>query len=113
MFCVLAAFTSFAAPNADALESLEQSIACTQKTLESQKKLKELLFEYTALKKKFLKELSTKAEAWTMTNISLDMSKIIKQEHLEPLFPPEFLEELKVFSSFARKTSIVLKDQMP
>ncbi len=113
MFWVIATFSSFAAPNADALESLEQSIECTRKTLERQKKLKEFLDEFTVLKKKFIKEISTKTEAWRMVKISLEMRKIIEEGHLEPLFTLEFLEELKVFSSFARKTSIVLGDQRP
>lgn len=113
MFYTLAAFNSVAVPNADALESLEQSIECTHKTLESQKKIRDLLFEYTTLKRRFVKETSTKAEAWQMVKISAEMNKIIEQEHLGALFALEFLEELKVFSSFARKTTVTLEEQRP
>jgi hypothetical protein len=111
--CLLAVFQSLAVPNADALESLERSIECTRNTLENQKKMHALLCEYTRLKKRFIKETSTKAEARQMVNISLEMSNMIEEGHLESLFNVEFLEELKVFSSFARKTSIVLKDEKP
>ena len=113
MFFILAAFQSLAVPNADALESLERSIECTKNTLENQKKLYALLREYTELKKKFLKETTTRVEARQMVNISLEMSKMIEEGHFESLFNIEFLEELKVFSSFARKTSVILKDQRP
>jgi hypothetical protein len=111
MFYVLAALSSFAVPNADALESLEQTIECTGKKLEEQKKIKNLLLEFTDLKKRFIKETTTKNEAWRMVKLSSEMIKLIEREHLETLFTLEFLEELKVFSIFANKTSIVVKDK--
>lgn len=93
----------------DALESLEHSIQATQKRVETQKKIKQLLAEYDALQQQFLEEVSSKNDIWRMVKISDEMYKLIESEHLQPLFSPEFLEELKVFSAFATKSTISLK----
>ena len=113
MFYVLSALSSLISPNADALETLEQSLQSLQKRLEKQEKLKELLIEYNSLKKRFIQENISKSEAWRMVKISEEMCKLIEQEHLEPLFSMEFIEEIKVFSSFATKSSVVLKGKEP
>ncbi|MBS3902770.1 MAG: hypothetical protein KGZ30_00100 [Anaplasmataceae bacterium] len=100
-------------PNADAIESLEQSIQITLRRCEEQQKLKGLLIEYNDLKKRFLQETLSKAEVWHMVNLSEQARQLIEREHLEPMFSMEFIEELQVFSAFANKTSISIKGATP
>jgi ribosomal protein L28 len=93
----------------NAVEVLEQSIERTQKNLETQKKIKDLLVELNSLKKRFVKNETSKEEAWRMVKVSANVLKLIENDHLEHLFSVEFLEELKVFSTYATKTSVGLK----
>lgn len=93
----------------DGVEVLEQSIERTQKILDVQQKLKVMLVNLKELKKRFVKEETTKEEAWKMVKISSQALRLIESEHLEHLFTVEFIEELKVLSSYAKKTSVGIK----
>jgi hypothetical protein len=93
----------------DGVEALEQSIERAKKNLDSQQKLKEMLVNLKELKKRFVKEETSREEAWKMVQISSQVLRLIEREHLEHLFAVEFIEELKVLSSYAKKTSIGIK----
>jgi len=108
MILIVAAITP-PALEIDAVETLEQSIERIQKNLEIQRKIKDLLIDLNALKKRFVKNETSKEEAWRMVKISSNVLRLIEDEHLEHLFTVEFLEELKVFSTFATKSSVGLK----
>lgn len=109
MFYLLTIPASFILPNADAVESLEQSIEATERRLEAQRKLKTLLTDYAALKKVFLQDNPSRTDAWRMVKTAEQACKLIEEAHLQPLFAAEFFEELKVFASYATKSSITLK----
>lgn len=94
---------------AGAIETLEQAIERTEKNLEAQKKIKKLLVELQELKKKFINNEASKEEAWRMVKRSAEILNLIEEMRLEPLFDLAFLEELKVFASYAKKTSVGLK----
>jgi hypothetical protein len=93
----------------DGVEALEQSIERTQKNIDIQQKLKEMLVNLKELKKRFVKEETSKEEAWKMVKISSNALQLIESEHLEHLFAVEFIEELKILSSYAKKTSVGIK----
>ena len=93
----------------DGVEALELSIERTQKNLDTQQKLKEMLVNLKELKKLFVKAETSKEEAWKMVKISSQALRLIESEHLEHLFAVEFIEELKVLSSYAKKTSVGIK----
>ncbi len=88
---------------ADELTILEGLIKRTQKQLESQTKLKELMIQFKVQKKMFTQGNQSKQHAFEMVKTASKILDILADEQLKHLFSTDYLEELALFSSIANK----------
>lgn len=90
----------------DEIESMDRAIAASEKRLAAQHEIKNFMLELRHLEDCVAKTENPKAEATKMVRLAEKILKVIEEEHLEGLFAPAYLEELRFYSSFARKTQL-------
>ncbi len=82
---------------------LDTLIACTQKSVEEQKKLKVLIVEYKTLQEQHLKKPQDNALLLLLVKSADKVLKAIQEAYLIKTFDPEFIEELSVLSRPLKK----------
>jgi hypothetical protein len=90
----------------DEIESMDRAIAASEKRLAAQHEIKNFMLEMRHLEDCVIKTENSKAEATKMVRLAEKILKVIEEERLEGLFSPAYLEELRFYSSFARKTQL-------
>ncbi len=91
---------------ADELKIVDQLIETTKRQLETQKHLKDLMIQFRDQKESFVQGNQTKEHAGKMVRTARQIYEIITANHLEFLFPKDYLDELTFFSSIAGKSGI-------
>ncbi len=89
---------------ADELTILDGLIKRTQKQLETQSKLKDLMIQFKVQKKVFIQGNQSKQHSFDMVKTASKILDILSDEQLRHLFSTEYLEELALFSSIANKS---------
>jgi hypothetical protein len=92
-------------PNSE-ITSLEQLITATQKSLDEQKELLDLIKDYKESHQVFAQDSNNKKKASQMIEKAHLSYNFIQDHYLPHLFPSEFIKELKFFSQFASPTEI-------
>lgn len=90
----------------DEIQVLEHLIASTSKQLEAEKQLKDLMVEFRKEQEEFVQGNQTKSHASRMVNTAREIHTLILENHIEHLFPKNYLEEISFFSSIAGKRTI-------
>ena len=98
--------TSHAVSDKDELKIIDQLIATTQKQLEDEKKLRELMQQFKDQVEEFIQGKQTKSHASLMVRTAREINEMISANHIEHLFPKDYLDELTFFSSIAGKNGI-------
>lgn len=88
------------------LKVLDQIIETTQKSLEGQHSLKNLIIEYQTLQQQYLKNDQDREMLFRMVKTAHHVLEGIKENHLLHLFHGDFLSELTLFSQIAAKKGI-------
>lgn len=104
VFALLLLITSAAYPKEDEVAVMEYLIESTQKNLSTQKTLKEKILLLSEQKERFILGEQNKQHASRMVHTALEVYEIIKEHRLQYLFTSQYLEELALFSSIARKS---------
>lgn len=95
---------SFSGP--DEVKIVQQLMDSTARQLETQKYLKELMLQFRDEKESFVQGNQTKSHASKMVQTARQIYEMITANHIEYLFPKDYLEELTFFSSIAGKSGI-------
>jgi hypothetical protein len=82
---------------------LNDLIATTERQLVIQKELKVLIAEFQAQQDLFYKGPQTKELASKMVQTASTILKMSEENHFLHLYPPFFVEELKLFAGIAKK----------
>lgn len=90
----------------DELKIADQLIVTTRRQLEMQKNLKDLMVQFRDQKESFVQGNQTKEHAGKMVRTARQIYEIITANHLEYVFPKDYLDELTFFSSIAGKSGI-------
>lgn len=90
----------------DEIEMMDKSISASEKRLEAQRQIKSLMLELRRLEDCVAKTEDSKKEATKMVRLAEKILAVIQEERLESLFSSAYLEELRFYSSFARKTHL-------
>ena len=98
--------TSFAVSENDEVKIIDQLIFSTQKQLEDEKKLRELMLQFKDQIEEFVQGKQTKTHASQMVRTARQIYEMISANHIEHLFPKDYLDELTFFSSIAGKNGI-------
>lgn len=85
------------------LKRLEDWIHTTEKHVELQKKLKKLMIEFRAQKDQFIAGNENKAFVAQMIKTAKEIFLLVKEAHIEHLFPSDYLKELALFKSIGEK----------
>lgn len=91
---------------ANELSILDNLIASTQRSLEKQKELRELIVKYQDAQRACLKNSNDEALLYAMVKAAHRTLEAIKENHLMDNFDPEFLSELNLLSQIAVKCGI-------
>jgi hypothetical protein len=94
-------------PSQNEIEAMERLITLTESKLESHKKLKDLIVQFKGQQEKFLKNDQDKKSAFKMCQTASVILQTIKDNHIEHLYAPKYLDELKLFSSIASRNAPV------
>lgn len=92
-------------PEEGEVARIDHLIEATEKKLQKQKELKELMLAFHEQEERFFLGDQTKTHAAKMVYSARQILDIIKTSHLEHLFSSEYMEELALFSSIAGKTT--------
>lgn len=106
LFSAETAFKNPAALLQTEINRIDTLIACTQKSLEEQQKVKGLIAEYKKIQERYLKSPQDNDLLLTMVKSAHRTLKAIQEYHLIQTFDPEFIEELTVMSLAAGKRGI-------
>lgn len=87
------------------LGQLDDVIAATQRSLEQQKKLKDLLVKYQEAQRDYLKNENDVELLYRMIKLAHRAMASIQENHLTYTFNQEFLNELNLFAQMANKRS--------
>ena len=87
---------------------LNDLIATTERQLVIQKELKVLIAEFQAQQDLFYKGPQTKELASKMVQTASTILKMSEENHFLHLYPPFFVEELKLFAGIAKKKAPAL-----
>ena len=90
----------------DEIETMDQAITASEKRLAMQRKIKNYLLELRRLEENVMKMEDPKLQASHMVILAEQILREIQEEHMESLFSPAYIEELRFYSSFARKTHL-------
>lgn len=93
----------------DEIEAVDRAIKATEKRLAVQQQIKNFMIELRRLEEHVLNNKESKAQAAQMVKLAEKILAIIEAEHLQSLFSVAYLEELRFYSSFARKASLSAK----
>jgi hypothetical protein len=85
------------------VQILDELIASTKRQLSLQEELKKLVTDFHAQQDQFYKGPQTKELASQMVETASKILKVAEEGHYLHLFPPFFVEELKLFSGIAKK----------
>lgn len=88
---------------------IDKLIFYTQKSLDEQKKLKELIVEYKAIQDQYLKTPQDNALLLSLVKSANRTLMAIKEYNLMQTFDPEFIEELTVLSLPASRRAAIPK----
>ncbi len=88
------------------IEAIDQAISASEKRLDAQRQIKNLIIELGRLEDGVVKAENPKSQASRMVVQAEKILTMIQNEHLESLFSSAYLEELRFYSSFARKTHL-------
>lgn len=88
------------------LATLDDLIAATQKSLQQQTELRELLQKYMLLRTQCIEEADNTDALYQATKTAYRAMNLIQEGHLEPNFEPEFLSELRLFAQVGNKKGI-------
>jgi hypothetical protein len=91
------------APAEDELITIDRIILLTEKQLEAQKKVKDLIEEIRQNQEMFLKGEESKLHARYMLRAAKECLELIRAHHLHHLFSSDFMEELALFSQIGSK----------
>lgn len=92
--------------NGDEIRTLDTLIASTTKQLETQKQLKKLMLQFREQQEAFVQGEESKTLAGQMVRTARQIHELITANHIEHLFPKDYLDELNFFSSIAGKNKI-------
>lgn len=90
----------------DEIKAIDQLIKATTQQLEMQKQLKELMLQFNKQRETFVQGDQTKTQAGRLVRTARQIYEMITANHLEHLFPQDYLDELTFFSSIAGKTAV-------
>ena len=91
---------------ANEIARLDQLIEATQRSLEQQRKLREMIRQYQQIQTKYLNDSEDNELLYQLIKSAYAILENIKAQHLETAFEPEFLSELSVLSKPALKSGI-------
>lgn len=107
LFISIFSFTLFGfAKEGEEQTILSELIATTERQLAIQKELKALITEFQVQQDLFYKGPQTKELASQMVQTAAKILKLSEENHYLHLFPPFFVEELKLFSGIAKKRAL-------
>jgi hypothetical protein len=104
VFALLLLPISVAYPKEDEVAVMEYLIEATEKNLLMQKVLKEKILLFSEQKERFMLGEQSKQYASQMVRTAFEIYEIVKEHRLQYLFTSQYLEELALFSSIARKS---------
>ena len=87
----------------DEVSAVEELISVTKDKLAEEEKLKKLLLDFRLCRAQFSHNSESKELAFKLVSTARKILEIVKNEHLEHLFPSDYLEEITFFSSIAAK----------
>lgn len=85
---------------------LDRLIEATSRQLHLQKTLKDAMIEFQEQRKAFELGDQSKRRAGLMVRFAREILEAICEQHIQYMFPQDYLEELQVFSSIAGKNRI-------
>lgn len=88
------------------LSMLDNLIEVTQQSVDSQKKLRDLIRLYQTLQTQYLQNEDDKELLYKIVRVAYLASESIKENHLSQIFDPDFLKELNLFAQIAAKRGI-------
>ena len=91
------------AKEGEELQILDDLIASTERQVALQKELRDLIANFHQQQKTFQEGQQTKELALQMVQTASKIMRMAEDHHLMYLFPPFFIEELKLFSGIAKK----------
>ncbi len=92
--------------SADEIIAMDSLIESTARQLESQKHLREMMIEFIKQKEEFMQGNQTKSHASFMVRTARQIYEQISSNHIQNLFPQDYLDELVFFSSIAGKNTV-------
>lgn len=90
----------------DEITAIDKLLASTQKQLRTQTHLRELMVELLRNRQAFAQGDHSKQRANLLLQEAREVLAIISEEHLQYVFPIDYLDELNFFSSIAGKNGI-------
>jgi hypothetical protein len=87
------------------VKALDCLIALTERHLETQRTLKQLMLDLVAQKEAFVSSEPSKQQAARLVSTARRILLIINEERYEHLFSSEYLQELAWFASIAGKSA--------
>lgn len=94
-------------PSQNEIEAMDRLIAATQSKLQVHQQLRELMVQFKGQQEKFVRNDQDKKSAYKMCQTAAVILQMIKDNHLEHLYTPKFLDELKLFSAIASRNAPV------
>ena len=88
------------------LQTLDNLIAATQKSLDEQKKLREIFLDYQTFRVQCEQDPNDNDKLLKMVKVALRLHNAIQESHLTNNFDPEFIKELTLFSQIASKKGV-------
>lgn len=88
------------------LVTIDRLIEVTQRSVDKQKALRELIKEYQAAQALSIKDPDDTEKLYSLAKMAYRVSQCIKDNHLDHAFDPEFLSELNLFAKVAAKQGI-------
>jgi methylphosphotriester-DNA--protein-cysteine methyltransferase len=90
----------------DEIEAIDRAILNSEKRVAMQHEIKKSMIELRRLEESIVKVENSKEAASQMVHLAEKLLTMIQEERLESLFSSPYMEELRFYSSFARKTSL-------
>lgn len=91
---------------ANEIARLDLLIEATQQSLEQQRKLRDMIVDYQKVQSRYLDSPEDNELLYQLIKKAYAILEIIKAQHLEAAFEPEFLSELSLLSKPALKSGI-------
>jgi len=88
------------------ISRLDTLIQATEQSLEEQRKLREMIYEYQKLQDKFEKNPNDNELLFKIIKSAYKVLQSIKENHLTQTFDTEFIDELTIMSQPATKRGI-------